>query len=102
MTPKEEKALIAKIIKLHGPVIDLRKSPGVIIDILRRFDEPPDGGTPCGGVPPGPPPGPSPSRAGRISTDDLMKTLLKLSREVAAIKQAVSAKAARTSSRSKR
>lgn len=89
MTPKQEKALISKIIKLHGPVIDLRKSPGVIIDILRRFDETPDGGTPCGGVPPGPV-GPSPSRTGgRITTDELMKALLTLTREVATIKKAV-------------
>jgi hypothetical protein len=89
MTPKQEKALIAKIIKLHGPVIDLRKSPGIIIDIMRRFDETPDGGTPCGGVPPGPV-GPSPSRAGgRITTDELMKALLTLTREVASIKKAV-------------
>jgi hypothetical protein len=92
MTPKQEKALVAKIIKLHGPVIDLRKSPGVIIDILHRFADGPDGGgNPCGGVPPSPPPPPS-SRAGeRITPEDLMKALLALSRDVAGIKKTVNA-----------
>jgi hypothetical protein len=89
MAKAADTALVNKIIKLHGPVIDLRKNPEVIIDILRRFDEPPDGGTPCGGVPPTPTP-PSPSLAATMVTnDDLMKAILKLSRDVSTLKSAM-------------
>lgn len=92
MATKADQAFVNKIIKLYGPVIDLKENPGVIIDILRRFDEPPDGGSPCGGVP-NPPPPPSPSRvADRVTNEDLMKAVLKLSREVSAIKNSVQAK----------
>jgi|ERR1700730_16909136 hypothetical protein len=88
MNSKEEKALVDRIIKLHGAVIDLRTNPGVMIEILRRF-ETPDAGSPCGGVP-DPPPPPSPSKVGdRITNEDIMKAVLKLSREVNAIQKAL-------------
>lgn len=81
-----EKNLIAGIIKRHGPVIDLRKNPEVMIDILRRFRLHDDGGLP-GGVPPSPPPGPS-SFQDRVTNEDIMKTLLQLSRQVKALSAA--------------
>jgi hypothetical protein len=87
-------ALVNKVIKLHGPVIDLRANPEVIIDILRRFaDDLPDGGTPCGGVP-NPPPPPS-SVEDRVRNDEIMKAVLKLSRDVSAIKKSLTALGAR-------
>lgn len=99
MATKQDSALVKRIIKLYGPVLDLRTNPGVIIDILRRFDEPPDGGTPCGGVPtppapepPAPSPSPSPSRVGDLITnEDLMRAVLKLTREVSALRKSLPA-----------
>lgn len=90
MTDRQSKALVNRIIKLYGPVLDLRKNPDVIIDILRRFDEVPDGGTPCGGVPMPPPP-PSSRVGDRITNDDLLKAILKLSRDVSALKKQLAA-----------
>lgn len=59
---KNEK-LVNEIIKRYGPTIDMKANPHLIVEIVRnfkaRFDEIPDGGLPCGGVPPSPPPGPS-------------------------------------------
>ena len=94
MPTKADTALVNKIIKRFGPVIDLRANPGVIIDILRTFDEPPDGGSPCGGVPNPPPPPPSPSgTVERVTNEDLMKAVLKLTRDVATIKSSLQTKA---------
>jgi hypothetical protein len=83
-----EKQIVSAIIKRHGPVIDLRTEPSVIIDIIRQFGpvaaEPgtPDGGSPPGGAPKPPPP--DPSRMGSIvQLDDVMKVLLKVSRDIA-------------------
>ena len=89
MATKADTALVSKIIKRFGPVIDLRANPGVIIDILRTFDEPPDGGSPCGGVP-NPPPPPSPSgTVERVTNEDLMKAVLKLTKDVATLKSSL-------------
>ena len=85
---REQKALINKISRKYGSTIDLRAHPEVLIDILRAFGrifEDPDGGLP-GGV--GSPP-PCIVEEGRVTTDDLMKAILKLTRDVAAIKSAV-------------
>ena len=87
MRPENSGALVKRIIKLYGPVIDLRKNPGVIIEILRRFDEPPDGGNPCGGVPLPPPPPPSSKVGDRVTNEEILRAILKLSREVGAIKK---------------
>jgi hypothetical protein len=94
-----EKQIVTAIIKRHGPVIDLRSQPSVIIDIIRQFipvaDEPgtPDGGSAPGGAPKPPPP--DPSRMGSIvQLDDVMKVLLKLSRDVAKLNTQISTAAA--------
>jgi hypothetical protein len=96
MKSKTDAKLIEKIIKRYGPVIDLRKEPEVFIDILRTVlaDEPPDGGQPCGGTPlPPPPPG---SRiAGEVTNEELMKAILKLTREISAIKTTLGSKTAK-------
>ena len=104
MSKKISPALIKRVIKKHGPVIDLKKNPDILIDILRGLDmdagtppppSPDDAGAPVG-VPPAPqppprdPPGPTPpgpDLTGRgITNEDLMKTVLQLSRDVAALK----------------
>ena len=36
---ESETRLVERIIKRYGPVLDLRANPGVIIDILRQFEE---------------------------------------------------------------
>jgi len=98
-------SVVQQIIKRYGPVIDLRKDPTAIIDIIRNFgdvfddDGPPDGGLPPGGAPDPPPapdppapnppapdpPGPGPGPGGipsRVSHDDIMREVLKLARAV--------------------
>ena len=78
---KDEMKVVNQIIKRYGSVIDLEKDPSVMIEILRKFtifgSEP---GTPDGGTPPT---GPT-SHQGRVTNEDLMKAILKLSRQVAA------------------
>jgi hypothetical protein len=91
---QEDSQIVNRIIKLYGPVIDLRKNPEVVIEILRRFDEPPDGGTPCGGVPPSPPP-PSATLEGRVTNEEVLKAVLKLAREVSAMRKQLRAPATR-------
>lgn len=76
-----EKAIVGQIIKRYGAVIDLRKNPEVIIDIIRRFAD--DGGLPPGGTPPTPP-GPT-SAQDKVTNADIMKEVLKLSRAVSKI-----------------
>jgi hypothetical protein len=81
-----EAALVKKIVRRHGTVIDLEKQPEVIIEIIRRFgpelDD--DGGLP-GGVPPSPPPGPTSFQAGDPTIREVMKEVLKISRQVTKI-----------------
>ena len=92
MDGKKSQALVNRIIKRYGPVIDLRANPEAIIDIIRRFAEETDGGQPCGGTP-NPPPPPSPSRvADRVTNEEIMKAVLKLSRDVSALRKAAPAK----------
>jgi hypothetical protein len=70
-------------------VIDLRESPEVIIDVIRTFrwqlDEP-NGGLPPGGTPPPPPPGPD-DHVIEPTMTDVMRELLKLSKQVATLQK---------------
>jgi len=79
---RSETDVIKQIIKRYGEVLNLKERPDLIIDILRRFGGifQDDGGLP-GGVPPSPPPGPT-SIQGGITNEDLMKQLLKISKEL--------------------
>jgi len=82
---------MAKIVKKYGATIDLDKHPETLIEILRAFGrvfDDPDGGLP-GGVPPPPPPPPCLVEGGRVTAEDLMSAILKLSRDVAAIKTSI-------------
>lgn len=85
---QQEERIIKDIIKRYGDVIDLRQSPFLIIEILRNYrnapiNEPNDGGLP-GGVPPSPPPGPSGFDG--IRNSDILKEILRLSRDIEKIK----------------
>jgi hypothetical protein len=92
MKSKTDAMLVEKIIKRYGPVLNLRENPQQFIDIMRTIlaDDPPDGGSPCGGVPPSPPG----SALERITNEDLMKAILKLSRDVSTLKTSLSSKKA--------
>ena len=90
---REQKSLVTKIAKKYGPVLDLKANPEVMIEILRQFGpifDDPDGGSKPGGV--GSPP-PCIVENERVLLDDMMAALLKLTREVAAIKKAVTRQA---------
>jgi hypothetical protein len=89
---KSEASIVRQIIKRHGEVINLKEHPEVIIDILRRFGSvfQDDGGLPPGGTPE-PPPGPS-SFQDLVSNQDLMKQLLKISRDLAKLRKELAAR----------
>jgi hypothetical protein len=88
MPTKRERAVIDKIAAQYGSVIDLKKAPGVMIEVLREFgpnilkvlDE--NGGGGSGGGPgvssiaiagPG---------SGTVSLEDLMRVVLELRKEM--------------------
>lgn len=77
-----EKNTIARIIRKHGALIDLRKNPEVMIEILRKFADDLDGGSPPGGTPPSPP-GPT-SFQDRVTNEDLLRSILSLTRQIKA------------------
>ena len=89
---KSEASIVRQIIRRHGEVINLKEHPEVIIDILRRFGSVfgDDGGLPPGGVPE-PPPGPS-SFQDLVTNQDLMKQLLKVSRDIAKLRKELAAR----------
>jgi hypothetical protein len=103
--PKQQSALVNDIAKKYGSTIDLKKSPAVLIEILRNYgrvlDDPdPGGGT--GGVspssiavagPPPPPPPPPPSEAGDVRLADVMRAVLNLQRDISTISKSLSQKA---------
>jgi hypothetical protein len=93
--------VVKRIIARHGDTIDLRESPEVIIDIIRSFRSElriRDAGTPPPGIPdPGPAPVPAPTPApapGPTATpalgptnSDLLRAVLKLAKQVAALEK---------------
>lgn len=86
-----DEQIVAQIIKKYGPMIDLREQPGVILDIIRRFNAGiDDGGLPPGGVPPTPPPGPTSFQGDDPTMRELMQEVLKISRAVAKTSKEIS------------
>ena len=83
-----DETIVKQIIRRYGKVIDLEKQPELIIDIIRQFgpqlDD--DGGLP-GGVPPSPPPGPTSFQPGDPTIREVLKEVLKVSREVTKIRK---------------
>lgn len=79
--------VIKDVIARFGPVLDLRKTPHLVIEILRthggEFAEIPDAGVSVAGV--GTPPGPSGAinvLGNVVDNVQLMKEVLKLSKQV--------------------
>lgn len=85
-----EQQVIDQVVKDHGPVIDLRENPDVLIAIIRRFTfDDPDGGSLPGGVPEPPP---DPCKVLESATiDEVMRQLLKISRDITAINKRLDA-----------
>lgn len=80
---KREEKIVREVIKNFGAEINLNEKPFVLIEILRKFGSvmvPDDGGSPPGGVGVG---GPA---TRQIGNSELMKEILKLSREVSSLK----------------
>ncbi len=105
---KRQTSIVEEITKKYGRTLDLKASPGVLIEILRNYgrvlDD--DGGGGAGGVspstiagsgpPPAPPPPPPPSSdPGDVGLADIMKAVLKLQRDVQSIRESVSVPAAK-------
>jgi hypothetical protein len=105
-----EDEIISFVKDRFGPVLDLNERPRELIDIIRRFAgdivrvDPPDGGSPPGGTPPAPKPSPGPSPeppAPKPSPEppgpsgmefdptngELMKEILRVSQQVAALQK---------------
>ena len=83
-----EDDIIAAVRERYGTVIDIEANPRDLIDIIRRFGmDDPDGGLPPGGTP-NPPPGPTSMQEGP-SLGDVMKEVLKLSRQVSMLEQRI-------------
>ena len=101
---KKQASLVAEITKKYGQKLDLKASPGVLIEILRNYGRALDdngGGGGGGGVSPStiavgitpPPPPPPSSDPGDVRLADVMKALLNLQRDVQTIRDTVSQKA---------
>ena len=83
---ERELAVVNEIAKRFGNVIDLKKHPFVMVEILRQFGHELDNGG--GGGPQAPPPS-SIAIAGpgeELELHDLMKVVLNIQREVLSIK----------------
>ncbi len=105
--PKRQLDVVNEIAKKYGNSIDLKKSPGVLIEILRNYgrvlDPDPNGGT--GGVaptsiavagpPPAPPPTVKPDEGGSdVLLADVMRAVLNVQRDINTINKTLSQKAA--------
>ena len=99
MNAKQMSALMNKIIKLHGPVIDLRKSPEVLIEIVRGFGaDLAANDNPCGGTPPAPvppPPAPSPAPMPPAINDEIILAIRGLTKEINSLAKSVAVMAQR-------
>ena len=87
-----EKQVIDHVIATYGAVIDLTERPEALIAIIRRYalDDDPDGGSLPGGTPPAPP---DPCMVlEEVTLNEVMRQLLKLSRDVAAINKRLDAR----------
>ena len=93
--PSDEQ-LIRDIVDRYGDKIDLRKTPHLILEIIRNYAggvaDVPDGGVSVAGV--GTPPGPKKdgtmgSIGNVVDNAQLMKELLKLSRQLNALSEDV-------------
>jgi hypothetical protein len=86
-----DSAIVKQIIRRYGKVIDIEKQPDVIIDIIRQFapELADDGGVPAGvpPSPPPPPPGPTSFQPGDPTLRDVLKEVLKISRELTKIRK---------------
>jgi hypothetical protein len=89
-----DEEIIKNVISRYGEVIDLRKTPHLIIEILRTFGggiaDVPDGGVSVAGV--GTPPGPSgginlPGNV--VDNVQIMKEILKISKQVTLLTERV-------------
>jgi hypothetical protein len=98
MQTKREKELIAQIGKQYGNLIDLKKTPGILIEILREFgpsigERLGDNGTGGGGGGPGVSSiaiaGPG---SGGVTTEDLMRVILDLRKEVIKVRDRLAKK----------
>lgn len=99
---KNEDRIVKQVIKRYGAVIDLKKTPFVLIEILRehgRLFQDPDGGLPPGGVPPPPEPPPGPQDRPIIDNSEILKQILTLSRDLSKLASDVKAIKERVSKR---
>lgn len=109
---KKQAGIVDEITKKYGRTLDLKASPGVLIEILRNYGRVVDddnGGGGTGGVSPstiagsGPPPAPpAPSEGpGDVRLADIMKAVLNLQRDVQTIRESVSQKAGKATKASR-
>lgn len=90
MKSKQMTAMVNRIVKKHGAIIDLRKNPEVLIDILRELASDLTSGNPCGGTPPSPTGPTKRSKPGRpITNDDLMRAVLRAARDISEIRKSL-------------
>ncbi|MCY7280824.1 MAG: hypothetical protein LH610_08010 [Sphingomonas bacterium] len=89
-----DEELVKNVIARYGEVIDLRKTPHVILEILKthrnRVAEAPDAGVSVAGV--GSPPGPahaSSSLGNVVDNVQLMKEILKVSKQVGVLTERI-------------
>lgn len=79
-------AIVKKVIKKYGAVINLNEHPEVLDEIIRNLGAMPEDGPTCGGTPPSPAPPPGRLRTVEVLNEDIMKAVLNVARDVAQIK----------------